>query len=136
MAYVTPSTTTVGAIGKSADYNIVVDDVIYLKGETDKLPVVTQTKLTSRAFNTVYQHTGTKIRIINAVIGSVSNGDNVGIFCDTSTAPTTQVAYIGCDLGTVSFQGTLHFVAAPNDYWKASANGTPTLDYTVEWDLH
>ncbi len=134
MAYVTPSTTTVGAVGLSADQNIMVNDVIYLH---DTLPYTISVVQPSRAKDTVYQNTSGKIRMVNIVITCPPSAQGRA-YIGTSTSPNIEIAagYISA-AGGDTINASLAFPVPPSYYYKLTEiSATVTVVYWVECDLH
>ena len=144
MAYTTPRTWTAGENVTAAQLNEQIkDNVTYLKTETDKLDDATihsgtancVSPATARAIDTVYQNTSGKIRFVNVLVNA-NSGESVYAYCDSGTAPSTEVSFLYNNGATQTSAG-VSFIVPPNNYYEISTNGgSPSIGNWIETDLH
>lgn len=132
MAWTTPRTWVTGEIVTAAIMNQQVrDNESALLGYFDD---VSQDQPT-RALDTVYQNTSSKIRIVT-VCCILAEDDQVNVYCDENASPTTLLGGIENEASATA-DLAITFVVKPNYYYKATSfAGSPSIRKWTEWDWH
>ena len=100
-------------------------------GMSSGLGVSQYNRLSSRAYNTVYQNTTGKPLLVSVTDG-VTNTGTLSAYTDSSNPPTTVVA---AQSDTGGWSRNVFFVVAPNNYYKVSTDQTANLTRWFEWTL-
>jgi len=89
----------------------------------------------SRSVDTVYPNNTGKALLVNICL-ACDPGDTGNCYTDSSNPPTTRVARCSNDSDNVDeIEFTLTFIVKPDEYYKCTVGGSPSLVEWIEWEL-
>ena len=135
MAYVAPRTWTTGELVTEAMMNQDVrDNMVYVKAEVDKIHTVSVSE-PGRAWNTIYQNTSGKIRLVIITAGMAGGANQSYSFkIGSASPPLTQIG-LPSNQNAAAVNEVATFVV-PVDYYYTTVTATPpTMVDWIEFDL-
>gem|GEM_PF-2016531 len=100
-------------------------------GASSGLGVSQYNRISSRAYQTVYQNTTGKPLFVS-VTDAVTSTGTLSAYTDSSNPPTTIVA---AQSDSASWSRNVFFIVAPNNYYKLSNDQPSTITRWFEWTL-
>ena len=130
----------VGDLVTAANWNNYMGTAGSIEYVNTQMGTCTQTQ-PSRAYNTVYQNTSSKVRIVT-VVGTQTDAPGSGgfgpsVYCDGSSSPTTIITRVyryNAQAATATMFDHVTFVVPPNFYYKYA--GLNNISDWTEYDLH
>jgi len=134
MAWVAGADVSTGELITAAQWNNYLGasgSMEYLKTEADKLDDVSDTE-PSRAFDTIYENTSGKIRIVIISV-ALTSSEGASFEIGSSSPPTDEI----WRSGNVENECPITAIVPPGYFYRLNDDlGTPTLYQWHEYDLH